>query len=256
MEVEGHRGIFPFPDLTTHRRDVGLLQCADPSDKAERDPGVSPSRTLAAAAVVAVALAGCTDDDDASPATTTAAPVTTEVATTSVPSTTSATTTTTSPTTTPAPSTTVDVVALKAQIAADYLTTEQASEDLSRNPTLDRLDEKVAAIATPGSTQFESVRQSVQNLVARGQRVAPGTPDYSESSVESVELDEDGAAQVTACLVTNQVLVDSSGQTVGGLSDVTAAKIRQPMERTAEGWRQSDQGTRVSIREGATTCAP
>jgi hypothetical protein len=217
---------------------------------------VNPSRTLAAAAVVAVALAGCTDDDEASPTTTAAPPATTEVAsvpTTAEPSTTSA---TSPPPSTAMPTTTLDVEALKAQIAADYLKTEQASEDLSRNPTLDGLDEKVAAIATPGSSQFESVRQSVQNLVARGERVAPGTPDYSEASVESVELDGGGAAQVTACLVTNQVLVDSSGQTVGGLNDVTAAKVRQPMERAAEGWRQSDQGTRVSIREGATTCAP
>ena len=39
-----------------------------------------------------------------------------------------------------------------------------------------------------------------------------------------------------------------SGQQVGGLTSVTAAKFTQPMQRTSEGWRQSDQGTRVSIQ--------
>jgi hypothetical protein len=222
----------------------------------ERVPGVRAGRSLGVAAVVLGAVvAACGDDDDATP-TTTSTPATTELATT-VPATTDP-ATTSSPPTTAAPTTTVDVETLKAQIAADYLKTAQAIKALTRDPTLDRLEDRLAEIAVPGSYVFDAVRTNVQSLVSKGQHVAPGTPDYSDTIVEDVELlgaPSQGRAEVTVCLVTNQVLVDSSGQQVGGLSSVTAAKVREPMQRTRDGWRQSDQGTRVSIQDGKT-CAP
>jgi hypothetical protein len=204
--------------------------------------------------MLGVVLAGCGDDDDSAPSTT--APVTTDVATTASTTTTSSTTTTT---TTSPPTTTVDVEALKAQITGDYLKTAQAVEDLLRNPTLDGLDDKLTAIAVPGSYSFTSIRATVEDFVAKGQRAAPGDPDYSDSSVQSVEMVGDpasGEAVVTVCRVTNQKLVDATGQVVGGATNVTAVKAQEPMMRTADGWRQADQGTQLSIQENATTCAP
>ena len=216
-----------------------------------------PLASTVVVAMLAVGFAACGDDDDSAP-TTILPPVTTDattVASTAPPTTESTTTTTT----TLPPTTTVDVEAIKAQVAADYLKTAQAVEDLLRNPTLDNLDARLAEIAVPGSPSFTGIQATVQDDVSKGQHVAPGSPDYSDSSVESVEIVGDpaeGRAVVTVCLVTNSILVDSNGQKVGGTSAVTAAKFTQPMQRTTDGWRQSDEGTRVSIQENATTCAP
>jgi hypothetical protein len=233
---------------------MGHLHCADRGE-VEEGPNAVVKRPLASTVVVAVLVfAACGDDDDSAP-TTILPPGTTESTTTS----TSTTTTTTTTTTTLPPTTSVDVEAIKAQVAADYVKTAQAVEDLLRNPTLDNLDARLAEIAVPGSFVSNGIRSTIQNYVANGQHAAPGTPDYSDWTVESVDLIgglADGRADVTACLVTNSVLVDSTGQTVGGVRTLTAAKIRQPMQVTSEGWRQSDQATALSQQEDTATCAP
>jgi hypothetical protein len=213
-----------------------------------------PLASTVAVAVLAVGAAACSDDD-AAPPTTTASPVTTAATTTAPPVTTAA---TTAATTTLPPTTTVDVEAIKAQVAADYLKTAQAVEDLLRNPTLDDLDARLAEIAVPGSFMDTGIRQTIEAYVANGQHVVPGSPDYSDSTVESVELvgsPADGRATVRVCVVTNSKLVDSSGLVVGGISSLTAAELEQPMQLTADGWRQSDQTTGLSRHDNTTTCA-
>jgi hypothetical protein len=217
-------------------------------------------RPLASTVVVAVLVfAACGDDDDSAP-TTILPPATTE-ATTTVASTAPPTTesTTTTITTTLPPTTTVDVEAIKAQVAADYVKTDQALEDLLRIPTTEGLESRLAAIAVPGSFVSESVRATIEEYVAKGEHLAPGTPDYSDSTVEAVDFSgnpSEGRADVVVCAVTNSVVVDASGAQVGGVTAVTAARLRQPMQLTSGGWRQADQATGLSIQQGTNTCAP
>jgi hypothetical protein len=55
------------------------------------------------------------------------------------------------------PTTTISEDQLKAQITEDYLRAEQALEDLSRTPTPDGLEERVATIAVPGSALHSEI---------------------------------------------------------------------------------------------------
>jgi hypothetical protein len=206
--------------------------------------------------VVTVVGASCSGDDDAAP-TTTQTTVTT-------PATTAAPPTTAPPATDPATTSTLvattstdDVDALKAEVAAAFLNTEQLREDLSRAPTLDGLADKLAMIAVPGSPAYAGYDNFVHDLVGKGQRIAPGSPDWSESRVESVELSgdpSDGKAVVTACIVDNQARVGPDGSVVEGSGQLTAGRVKVPMQRMASGWLQTDYVTGVAIAEGVSEC--
>ena len=97
------------------------------------------TRAMAALAVLVAALAACNSDDEAEPETTppptTAAETTEATDPPTTPESTAAPTTTDPPTTTQAPTTTVDVEALKAQIAADYERSWELFDELATNPT-------------------------------------------------------------------------------------------------------------------------
>ena len=64
----------------------------------------------------------------------------------------------------------------------------QLQEDLVSNPTLDGLDERLAQFVVPGSDAYNASRRSSRSLVAHGERVVNGDPDYSTVTVEMVEL--------------------------------------------------------------------
>ncbi len=109
----------------------------------------------------------------------TTVPATEAPATTASPATTESTTTTVEATTT-----TVDVEALKAQIAADYLRSWELRRELTANPTLDGLDEQLAQISAPGSEDYatlQSVHQRAGRRWASGRRRAPRTSFGSTS---------------------------------------------------------------------------
>ena len=120
--------------------------------------------------------------------------------TTESPATTESTTTTVEPTTT-----TVDVEALKAEIAADYLRSWELRRELTANPTLDGLDEKLAQISAPGSEDYDNASElRSTSWSRRGERVVAGTPDEFRIDVESVELVGEPPHQeavVTICFV-------------------------------------------------------
>src|SRR5262245_37485524 len=113
---------------------MGCLHCADRGDVGGSSDAMvrRPLPSTVAVDVLAVGATTCSDDERAAPTTT--VPSATTEATITVPSTTPP---TTEATTTLPPTTTVNVDAIKAQVAADYLKTAQAVEDLLRNPTLD-----------------------------------------------------------------------------------------------------------------------
>lgn len=206
------------------------------------------------AAVIALAATGCNGDDDTTDATTTPPPDTSAVPpTTEAPPTTESTTTST---TEPATTTTVDIESLKAQIAEDYLRAEEAREVLVRNPTLENLESRVGAITVPGSSSYESLLAFVRGMVERGERVVPGQPDYSEFTVESVNVTDlnSGTAELTVCLVTNEARVGLDGQPLDGTGVLKAGRLLQPVSRTADGWLVDEQPTVLSVTEGVTEC--
>jgi hypothetical protein len=193
-------------------------------------------RRQLAAVGVALALVACSDDDDASPTTT---PETT-VVDTSAPATTSTEPppTTEAPTTTAAPSTTLSEEQLRAQIAADYLRSNELLDELTSNPTLDNLDARIAQIVAPGSTSYQELRAFVEGMVSRGERVVNGDPDYSTVTVERVELTGPPFQQATviACVVTNRARIDGSGNTQQGTGQLVAIRTSETVVPTANGW--------------------
>jgi hypothetical protein len=249
-------GVFPFPLLSTPREGMGPLHCADRREQGEH--GMT-RRWLGAAAFVLVAvLAACNGDDDDAVVESSVPPTTTVPETTELPETTEATTTTsgsTIPTTEASTTTAVDV---EAQVAADYLRVQQALEDLNRAPTLENLDERVSAIAVPGSAGHSQILSAVQQSVAAGERIVAGDPDYSDVIVEAVELPEGPAGEdavVTACVVTNEAVVNAEGDVLDGTGRLIAARIRDTLQRTSNGWLLTAPPERVGIREGLTTCS-
>jgi len=218
-----------------------------------------PSRCIAALtlALAVTALAACTGDDDTEAGTSATVPVTEPTASATDPTTTASTSSTTS--TTAAPTTAVDLQALKAQIAEDYLRSEQAREDLNRNPTVDNLEARVATITALGSENYHALVDFVRGMVERGERAMPGEPDYSEVLVESVELVDgtsSGQATVIACQVTNQVIVAPDGSIVPRTEGLIAVRVSQPVALTDRGWLPSAAGTTLQGQEGATSCPP
>ena len=108
------------------------------------------------------------------PATTAASPTTAERVTT--------------PATTPPPPTLAPLDALKAQIAADYVRSSEATDALTRNPTLENLEAVAATIRAPDSPSYTGLIELITDLVATGDRIAAGDPDYSEVRVEQVDI--------------------------------------------------------------------
>jgi hypothetical protein len=226
---------------------MGPLHCADRREEGEE--GVT-RRWFGAAMLLVLVAAACNGDDD--DAVESSVPETTAAPAASPPETTEATTTTESTTTTvEATTTTVDV---EAQIAQDYLRVQQALEDLSRNPGVPDLEAAVSAIAVGGSPAYESILDSIRERLATGERLVPGDPDYSDIFVELVEIDPSGQrADVTACVVTNQVRLDANGQPIGA-PELFAARIRQTVEETSAGWLLLSNRTGLDIEQGATSC--
>jgi hypothetical protein len=227
---------------------MGPLHCADRREQGEQ--GVT-RRWLGAAALVLVAAA-CNGDDDDDAVETSVTTATTPAPTTEA----TATSTTTTTTTTEPTTTTLSEDELKAQITADYLRAEQALEDLSRNPPSEGLDERVAAAVVSGSALHSEIVANLSDDVARGERVIAGDPDYSDVLVEAVQLTGDGTAEVTACVITNEIPVDAAGQPLDSANPLLAARVRQPMQRTDQGWLLASNRIRVDIREGVPSCAP
>ena len=60
----------------------------------------------------------------------------------------------------------MDVEALKAEIAADYLRSWELRRELTENPTLEGLDEKLAQISAPGSEDYANLQNLVVELVS------------------------------------------------------------------------------------------
>jgi hypothetical protein len=85
----------------------------------------------------------------------------------------------------------------------------------------------------------------------------PGTPDWSEVRVESVELVGDptsGEAVVTACSVTNEARVGPDGAVVLGSGALSAARIKEPMQLTSSGWLLAGPTTGVAIQQESSEC--
>ena len=207
-------------------------------------------RWFGAAALVLVAVACNGDDDDAvesSVPETTAATTTSQAPeTTEVPATTS--------TTVEATTTTVDVDALKAQITEDYLRSWQLRRELTANPTLDGLDEKLAQISAPGSESDSTMRQLIADLVANGERVVAGAPDLFRIDVEAIEFGQDEAT-LTVCFVGNSQRVDSAGTVVLDLGTL-AVRTQQDVRRTANGWLPSSGQRDLWQGLEVTECPP
>jgi hypothetical protein len=203
---------------------------------------------------LAGAMAGCSGDDDAGDTTTTAAP-TTAVATTESPPTTSAPPTTAAPTTA-APSTTLSAEALKAQIAEDYERAAKLRDELTRNPTLEGLEEQAARIAAPGSPDYSAFLDHITGMAERGERIVAGEPDINDVTVELVELSTDApdVATVTACQVFNSRRIDPDGQTIGDTGVLTAIRIRQQVQRTSQGWLPASPFEALEAAVEVTAC--
>jgi len=219
------------------------------------------TRAMAALAVLVAALAACNSDDEAEPDTT--PPPTTAAATTeptdppTTPESTAAPTTTDSPTTTQAPTTTVDVEALKAQIAADYERSWELFDELVTNPTLEGLDEQLAFISAPGTENFANKRAFVEELVSTGDRVVNGQPDYSTDEVEIVELlgtPPYTSARVTFCSVSNRQRIAPDGAVL--ISGLTAARRSETVVLTPNGWLPDATGVETWGGLEVTECAP
>lgn len=208
-------GRFPFPGCSDTQGSVEHYVSASsgPSNPGEE----CVSRALTALAVLVVLIAAACNGDAQS--TETDSPASTDPPTTPAPAdppTTPPPTTaapTTLPPTTAAPSTTLDVEALKAQIAADYERSWELRDELATSPTLEGLPEKLAQIAVPGSSNYARLEEFVRELVEMGHHVIDGEPAYSTADVETVELNGTppyDRATIVVCYVSNRIRVDDS----------------------------------------------
>jgi hypothetical protein len=228
-------------------------------------------RTFALAVALAAAStsAACDADDTATTTTTPSAVVATTtvaVTTTTAPATTapepSSTTSTVATTAPPPPTTSVDD--LKAQIAADYVASQQRLAELEAAPTLDNLEARLATIAAPGSAYYEQLLAYVQELVQLGDVVIPSDPPVNMVVVESVDLEGTApfvAATLTVCDANNLKRVTPPehspvGQEIyvdGGV--LAARRFRAHVVSTPDGWLREDSGdTTLNYYEGQTTC--
>lgn len=197
---------------------------------------------------------GCSGDDDAVTTLPTDPPTVATTAATAAES-----PTTPEPATTPPPPPTLAPLdALKEQIAADYVRSSEATDALTRNPTLENLEAVAATIRAPGSTSYQGLIDLINDLVATGDRFVAGEPDYSEARVEQVEIDDVGAAEATvvACYVFNDSRINPAGQPVGDTGVLSAARVRQRVQHTPNGWLPSSAFTLLEAAEEVTECPP
>lgn len=206
--------------------------------------------------------AACTGGDDSAASSTAAATMATATVESTVPPTDPPTTLppeTTSAPSTAAPTTTVDVEALKAQIAADYQRSWQLRLEITENPTLDGLDDKLAQIAVPDSVSYQGLRDAVTEMVAEGRRTARGVPDQFSITVESVELlgqPPFAEAVLTYCYVTNRVNLDAAGNVIPGSEGLYAARRRENVRATGNGWLPFGLVTPLWENVDVTVCPP
>jgi len=214
-------------------------------------------------AALMCALLGCSGDDDAAdpspPSIETTAAPTTEIATTEPPASTAPPTTSSTTTTTTEPPTTTTLTdeQLKQQIAVELVRAYDNLEQLTAEPTVDGLDERLATIVAPGTDAAADIRALIEELVANGERVVTGVPDYSSVAVESVELvgaAPYGEAVVTFCRVNNRVRVDTQGAPQPGTGGLIASRVHQTVQQTPGGWVPSSAVTEIVSEIGATTC--
>ncbi len=232
---------------------------------------------LVVVAALAFAVAGCSDDDPAAVPTsevartpaTTMAPLSTEppettadAATTAAP-TTEAPPTTAAPETTPAPPTTVDVDAVKAQIAAGLLESDALLVEIVANPSLEDLERRALEAAAPPFSDV--IISRVRDLVAKGDRVVAGDPPIHIIDVEQVTWDPANPVEATllACQVDNSVqLTPGAGPNgedvlVAGTGQLIARRYNQHVVRTEFGWRpDAFQPDALGVWFGAETCPP
>jgi hypothetical protein len=231
---------------------------------------------LFVAAVLVLGAAACSGDDEGGDATSTTAGVSTTAPTTSSTATTKPTTTSAASTTTTQPATTIAAPTSTATTTsipsfgtaelADAVTVgwesgRRLEADLLRSPTLEGLEDRVAAFALPGSEYYQGVVDRVRELVADGHHFAPSDPSFDGATVEGVHFD--GApftsALVTACEVSNDVLVNADGQPVdtgfGGQLNTYRERFR--MALSDRGWVRESWPTEVLGEfKGQQTCPP
>lgn len=244
-----------------------------------------PERRRRAGLVVALALAlgaaACSGDDDeggdSTPTTessSTATSATSSTSSTSASSTTTTDVTTivqpTSTSSTPPPPTQESTTSIPPwgtgemaeQVDEAWVTGRRLEADLLRAPTLDSLEDRVAAFALPGSEYYEGVIDRVRQLVADGLRFAPNDPSFDGATVEGVHFD--GApftsAVVTACEVSNDVLVSvADGQPIdpGFAGQLNTYREEFRMALSDRGWVRESLPTAVLGEfQGQQTCPP
>ncbi|MET0579813.1 MAG: hypothetical protein ABW122_14240 [Ilumatobacteraceae bacterium] len=230
---------------------------------------------ILAVALLATLAAAC-DDGDADPSdettvvsVSTASAVTT--ATAAVPTDPTTTATTSAPTTaaptTPPPPTTSPEDALKAQIAADYVSSVDRYFELVNQPSLDNLAERAKLASADGSEYYAAVVALVEELVQLGDRIVPNDPDIRKVIVEDVELL--GAAPyvdaiVAVCAVSNAKQVTPMenlpvGQEIitAGTGVLTAIRSREAVRLVAGSWLPTTATVFAEgIWEGEDTCPP
>ena len=135
--------------------------------------------TAIVGAAMATAAVGCSSGDDGgaeptSVTSVTTAPTTTQPRATTTAAATTTTTATAEPSTTETAPPTTTEADLEAQIAADYVRSWELRNELTTNPTLENLDARVAEIAAVGTEEFTALKSFVEELVALGERTAPG----------------------------------------------------------------------------------
>jgi hypothetical protein len=227
-------------------------------------------RTFALAVALAAAStsAACDADDTATTTTTQSAVVATTAATvttTTAPATTAPepSTTTTTVATTPPPPPTTSVDDLKAQIAADYVASQQRLAELEAAPTLDDLEARLATIAAAGSEYYEHLLSYVQELVQLGDVVIPNDPPVNTVTVESVVLEDDDSATLTVCEANNLKRVTPPENSpvgeevlVGG-GELAAKRRHVRVVNSANGWvQEADNQTVDALYAGKSVCDP
>lgn len=238
-----------------------------------------PERRRRAGLLVALALAlgagACSGDDEGGDSvSTTAGGPTTAVSTSSIASSTTieSTTTAVTPTTaattsstTTSPDTTTSIPSYGTAEMADAVTVaweegRRLQSDLLRSPTLDGLEDRVAAFALPGSEYYQDVVDRVRQLVADGQHFTENDPSFDGATVEGVGFDGPPftTAIVTACAVTNDLLVGADGQPVGPgfTGEFNTYREEFRMALSDRGWVRESRPTAADDFVGQQTCPP
>jgi hypothetical protein len=226
--------------------------------------GMARQVSRAAATVVALMVAAPACDDGGTTTTTTPL-VTSAPATTPAPTAdTTSTSTSTSTTTTLPATTTTTLEDLRAQIAADYSRSTLREYDLLGDPSLDNLEASVAEVAVAGSDFHTTLMTTIQDLVAKGDRVIPNDPDILTITVESVELVGEAPyteATVTSCKVENRKRVTTAENSPTGIETevgdsglITAYHTTEPVRLTDKGWLRYATNITGEIKKGQDAC--